>query len=113
MPSSSGSYALRITDGTCSITSSCIDVLISTAETKQPDQIRIFPNPTNGLLFIQNAVPNTRLRITDVMGRSVLDRILDSGSPAIDLATYESGVYLILLLDENGMTIAERKIVLD
>ncbi|MGC4057996.1 MAG: T9SS type A sorting domain-containing protein [Chitinophagaceae bacterium] len=69
-----GDYAVIVTKGACTDTLDCVSVsVLGIAENKQSPQISIFPNPSSGILHIQN----TRLQgdvtavVTDLTGRHI------------------------------------------
>lgn len=60
--------------------------------------LKIYPNPSNGQLFIQfenNKVSSFRLQVLDPAGRTQLDKKYNGGSEAIDLSQLAPGLYFI------------------
>lgn len=79
-----------------------------------PDQFTVFPNPTNGLLYINSLDEGSGLvlNIYDIGGQLMYsERIskLGSGDYAVDLSQYIKGVYFIELTD--GVRSGVRKVV--
>ena len=70
-----------------------------------------FPNPTRGALTVALALPEPgRLRLVDVLGRTVLDELLGAGTREVRLDTRRlaSGVYAVVL--EAGTSRASRTV---
>ncbi len=63
--------------------------------------IRIYPNPTGGILTI--SYPNTikihKVEIFDIYGRKLMDA---SNSQRINLSRYPKGIYIVRIEDEKG-----------
>jgi hypothetical protein len=72
--------------------------LSSTSDATLTSGISVFPNPTEGLLTIEqndaSATPIT-IQVLDVLGRIVLTQLLDSKTTNLDLKALESGTYFI------------------
>lgn len=68
------------------------------------DQIRIFPNPTLGKVYIESPV-NLSIEVKDVAGRTVLSA---KDTREIDLSKYADGVYLLILRDKEEMVRQQR-----
>ena len=68
--------------------------------------VRIYPNPTNGLLTIESPRPIHTIQMVNTVGQV----ILTSGPKSnIDISNLKSGVYIVLLKIENQ--IIQRKIL--
>jgi hypothetical protein len=72
--------------------------------------LKVFPNPSDGLVNISGIIPGTILTITDLQGKVLIEKIADSDNTEFDLTDYQSGVYFIKI-SQNGTNIF-RKIVL-
>jgi hypothetical protein len=82
-------------DGTFAY-SNIVSVLV-----QRDDDLRIFPNPTTGPVWLQGEVQGERTaRVTDLSGRLVLEKNMTE-SALIDLFGQPSGVYLIEIQTEN------------
>jgi hypothetical protein len=72
--------------------------------------VKVFPNPSDGLVNISGIIPGTVLTVTDLQGKVLMEKIADSENTEFDLTDYQSGVYFIKI-SQNGTNIF-RKIVL-
>jgi hypothetical protein len=68
--------------------------------------IRIFPNPTHQYVNIEAPV-KVDVMIRDLQGRTVLNQ---KDAKQIDLGQIADGVYMMLILDENGKLIQTEKL---
>ena len=62
-------------------------------------QINIWPNPTNGILYVRTAEP-VRLTLYDSMGRTIMQSNYAAGTARIDMRHLPQGLYVIV--DNNG-----------
>ena len=71
---------------------------------KGQEDIRIYPNPTNGMIYIQTAT-NTP---TDFRLYSVEGRLLKNGSSTeVDLSGYAKGVYFLKVNESTFKVVRE------
>jgi hypothetical protein len=73
------------------------------------DAFNVYPNPNQGQFTIDIqliAETDARLRIHDILGRTVLEQNLQGQSfqVAIDAKTWTSGAYFVQLISANGQT---------
>jgi hypothetical protein len=113
---SSGIYQLQVTDANgCISTISDLNIqnIVNTNEPKWAQNLQIAPNPTDRwltILLFENNIGSLQAKIMDVQGR-VLYQALESdiNKLEIDLNGFPSGMYWLVLSQENG--IVARKIV--
>jgi hypothetical protein len=90
-----GAYALIITSGGCSDTSSCYTVVgIGTSPVAKPRVLEVRPNPAGEFFSVLGATG--RVVVTDLVGHVVAELPDHEG----DLSGWRAGVYL--LRDESG-----------
>jgi hypothetical protein len=65
-------------------------------------QITVFPNPSTGVLFINNLPANSKLEIENVFGEQVYSAKEVSSNARIDLTHVCNGVYFIRISNERG-----------
>lgn len=71
--------------------------------------INVFPNPSNGDLYITNA-ENSTIQIIDMLGKVVYSSSLVTNNEQLDLSNLSNGSYLARITNENN--VATRNIVL-
>ncbi|MCB9241154.1 MAG: T9SS type A sorting domain-containing protein [Flavobacteriales bacterium] len=76
----------------------------STSRPLTMEEVRLFPNPTSGMVFIQTTMQLNGITVYDMEGRLVLhqDQLYEH-QPGIDATTWRDGVYLIMLTTEKGL----------
>jgi len=75
--------------------------VVSIEETKHNIEVNILPNPSNGIFnlnFVSGTFDNYEVKVYDFCGKLLLEKTFDnqnSGSQAIDLTNYKTGMYII------------------
>ena len=64
----------------------------------------IYPNPTSGDLHI-NATAMKHISIINAMGQVVYNQDVNADEMVIDMAKFESGVYMVSIITENGTSV--------
>ncbi len=90
-----GSYAVIVTDGTCSDTSSCVTLSDLGLENTDLRLVSIAPNPTKGQLSI-TAIENIQVRLTNLVGETINTFDLQAGENKIDISALPSGIYMLV-----------------
>ena len=93
---SSGSYAVEVTQNNCTDTSDCQTVTIIGLQENKTNAIHILPNPTTGILTIEGA--EGIASIYDIYGRLVLT----TNTNILDISKAATGIYFVRVLDEQG-----------
>ncbi len=76
------------------------------------DKINIYPNPTKGIIQIEN-VANSNINIIDVLGNVVAYKENLSGMICFDLSKMAKGMYLVRIVSEEGEGAMIRKVVVE
>ncbi len=109
----SGSYAVIVTDSLgCTNTSSCYWVtFVGIDDVDKMKDIRLFPNPTSGVIHVQNVPENAQIEIFNLQGQKTNGSIQQSTSNnwVIDLTDQPIGSYVMRITDQAGNT-STRKI---
>ena len=102
----SGTYAVIVTDGACSDTSTCFTIDYSGISTINAVEFSIVPNPTAGIVNIELAttISNAMITITALNGQVIETFTTSSTSTSRDLSYLNDGMYLITVATENGNT---------
>ncbi|UKN02623.1 T9SS type A sorting domain-containing protein [Paracrocinitomix mangrovi] len=101
---STGNFAVEVTANGCVDTSSCYALTLSFDE-YELGGLNIYPNPNNGSFAIDLTAfnQNQLLTITDMKGATIYTETVSSGTVAQYNLNLESGVYLINLMDAEGI----------
>jgi hypothetical protein len=94
-PTTSGSYAVEITNQGCVTTGNCVTVNLSTAGIREETSVttRIFPNPTQGIIAIETA-GLMQYAVFAVNGQKITHGIVDTFG-TVDLSMFEQGIYFL------------------
>ena len=104
-----GSYAVIVDDGNCVGTSICYAVIGVDAEAIKETAVNIYPNPTNGIVFVQGEGIE-KIVVTDVNGRVIKQVDTSQQQVTLDLTGNVQGIYFVNIETKNGRII--RKILL-
>ena len=78
-------------------------IIIITDLAENSGDIQVYPNPTNGLLNIEGQ-GTMHISISNLLGQT-LQETKAEGNTTLDMSRFESGMYLIRIETENGVTI--------
>ncbi|GAB4378078.1 MAG: hypothetical protein Kow0075_07560 [Salibacteraceae bacterium] len=71
--------------------------------------IAVYPNPSAGVVTVQGATPNTTVSVFDLRGRLVYSQTLVGNT--VDLSNLETGIYTLVLNQEEGQHTVRLNIV--
>ena len=77
-------------------------------------EISVYPNPTNDLLKIEVKSHGNELLsfgLFDIKGSKMVLKKMQSNSEEIDMSSYSSGIYMLNVLNHNGLHIKVCKII--
>ena len=65
------------------------------------NNVLVYPNPTSGMVNIK-AEAIQQISVVNMMGQVVMLQSVDTNEVMIDMSTFQSGVYLVNIITENG-----------
>lgn len=96
-----GNYAVVVTNNSCTDTSACENVVIVGIDVVKNQNIQVYPNPaTSEINFILKQ--KSELKIIDALGRLVFIDTFDVGAQKIIIADFENGIYYISINDGDN-----------
>jgi len=104
-PTSTGSYAVEITQNACVDTSACYIVTISIIiENNLSDRLSVYPNPTTGELVIDlgRNYKEITVEMSNLTGQIVSTRNFESSAILKLAMPTDSGLYLLTIFDGEG-----------
>ncbi|MFR9166501.1 MAG: T9SS type A sorting domain-containing protein [Dysgonomonas sp.] len=75
---------------------------------EKAEKIRIYPNPFIDYIYVEGASGNTDVKITDISGKTVLDKSADSNQ--IDVSSLSPGIYIVSVKTADGDTYIQKMI---
>jgi len=84
------------------ITDAGLDCTTAGIDAQSNNTVNLYPNPTNGVLYIDTKNALLNIAVHDVLGKEVL-RI--SGAQSIDMGSLAAGAYLLKLYDGKNLSI--------
>ncbi|PQV49014.1 putative secreted protein (Por secretion system target) [Jejuia pallidilutea] len=77
--------------------------VLSTKEAILENGFNIYPNPTEGMVYIKNKQSiNATILIYDVRGSNLFNKIIDTSEIQIDVSSLSKGIYLLKIQAENN-----------
>ncbi|MEI6900493.1 MAG: aryl-sulfate sulfotransferase, partial [Bacteroidota bacterium] len=107
LPAQGGSYQVKVTLSGCSSLLSDPFLFTGIAETF-PGVIRVFPNPTKGIIWIngsENNFSNYKVEIYNLTGNRIFE---ETNSGRIDLSCFSEGIYMINIVLADGIIITKK-----
>lgn len=102
-PASNGSYAVVITAGGCSDTSVCTTINNVGFGALINLESRIFPNPTSGIVNIDNSYNDIRaIKLTNSIGQELGTFNEPEEKIQLNLESLMSGLYYLILINDEG-----------
>lgn len=95
-PTTSGNYAVEVSNGSCTELSACVNFSFLTSEEFQPHEIKVYPNPVTSFIKIDNTT-NTEIDITinSISGKVIQKTNSRKAQVEIKLDSTASGVYFV------------------
>ncbi len=96
---SSGLYALQITENGCIGRSACYNI-ISTGIAKAAIKydVSVYPNPTSGLVTIDlHGIVSGKIVVKDIVGRVLISQEIQAQQMAVDLSIFANGMFFVTI----------------
>ena len=80
-------------------------------------EISLFPNPSDGLVFISYAsyISNLIIKVHDITGKLITAELysvsIDDTNVILDFSNLQDGLYFILTSDQEGLQLTKRLIL--
>ena len=109
-------WVMRLNPNGCFDDEVCGDISTSTSETLTPTtKLKIFPNPTSGFFNLDlDQVVKSEIEgilILDGTGKVIFEEYYNPNTEMIDVSYLETGLYIVRLYLENGMTYSKKLIL--
>jgi hypothetical protein len=90
-----------------------IEQSVGMAQASASSSFTLFPNPTTGEVMIQvpRPVSNGSITVTDAMGRTVLQVLMNGNTHHLDMGALPRGFYVVAVQDAEG--VSQQQVVLE
>jgi hypothetical protein len=75
---------------------------ISVPEETWENQILVYPNPSENVVYVLNLPENARITVLNAVGQSLLIAQVSASQIQLDLSDYQRGIYF-LVVEANGV----------
>lgn len=103
-----GQYTLTVKNGEGCISKnySWVNEIVTGLESQQTG-VRVFPNPVNGKLKIENLPVGrpVKLSLSDIVGQKIFEAALETSESEIDCSFYPAGVYMLNVKINDRVTV--------
>ena len=99
-PTANGDYYVQITKGTCVVSSVC-ETTLGNSNFEINSGLSIYPNPSKGIFNI-SIQEDANVTVNDILGKVIYTKKVKAGNNTIDISNYQSGMYLLNIINENG-----------
>ncbi|MDB2494003.1 M28 family peptidase [Flavobacteriaceae bacterium] len=95
-PTTSGSYAVEVTVGSCTELSACVDFTSLGTDTFKSNTINIYPNPTSSILTIEHSLNDDLMfELFSIEGKKVLQKVLTEKRSKLNMSQLSKGTYFV------------------
>jgi hypothetical protein len=110
VPTQNGTYALILTNGNCTDTSSCYPYNEVGVEEHTKQSLHFYPNPASHRLTIVTHGPlPSRMQIVDIFGRLI--NSIEVENSVVNLPPLNGGVYLLRWVYRDGTIQVDRVVI--
>ncbi|CAI8293645.1 MAG: Uncharacterised protein [Flavobacteriaceae bacterium] len=74
------------------------------------ENLKIFPNPSNGVFTIKTTLTNSSYKIHNLIGQTIKSGFINNGENSIDIRNSIDGIYFITIESKNGEKIGYKLI---
>ena len=67
----------------------------------EEDNVKIYPNPAQGYVILQDIAPNAHIEMYDVLGKKVLTQKAGESRVKIDISTLNKGIYFFQVMNTD------------
>lgn len=103
-PTQNGNYAVKIRDGVCVDTSSCVSVTkVGIDNLDNTSLLKVYPNPARNTIFITNSGKKTTVSILTISGKVIEVIQAQNGVQQYDISKLSAGLYLIKYTSNDNL----------
>ncbi|MCC6701729.1 MAG: T9SS type A sorting domain-containing protein [Fluviicola sp.] len=96
-----GTYAVIVTDGSCSDTSACVTITTVGLTNLESSNLVVYPNPSTGIFVLEGLAIGSILEVTNPMGQLIFTTTATDFKTPIDLSNESNGIYFVKMNNYN------------
>jgi hypothetical protein len=96
-----GSYAVIVTNGSCSDTSTCVTITTVGLTNLESSNLVVYPNPSTGIFVLEGLAIGSILEVTNPMGQLIFTTTTTDFKTLIDLSNESNGIYFVKMNNYN------------
>jgi len=102
-PVVNGDYAVQITNGSCSTTSNCTNVvMLNLDDLSNTLNIKVYPNPTNSILYLKKeSIKEFKLKLRNQFGQLLISQFFSESVKEINLSYLPAGLYYLSITNNE------------
>ncbi len=98
-----GNYAVIVTEGSCSATSSCVNVIVTGIKgSVSTVKMAVYPNPGTGVYTVSTNAKIERMTVMNAQGKVIYQSLDNANNVSVDITEQASGIYLFTITTANG-----------
>jgi hypothetical protein len=107
-----GSYAVMVTQDSCSAMSECYEITtVGVAELQSSNNVKVYPNPNSGRFYIQSDYAGT-YNIMNGMGQLIRVVRLNAGiNQELELGTITTGIYYLIGAEAENKQVVKKIVI--
>lgn len=105
-PAVDGSYAVIVNKNGCIATSTCQNVVLASDDFQLNNQIKLYPNPSNGIFNLELGTPFNSVitTVTNISGQVIMERNNDNITNLELNLNAPNGIYFVSVVVDNAFT---------
>ena len=97
-PTTSGSYAVEVSVGSCTELSACVDFIFLGTEAFKSNSINIYPNSVSSTLIIEHSLnEDLMFELFSIQGKKILQNVLTEKRSKLNISQFPKGTYFVRL----------------
>lgn len=97
-PTTSGSYAVEVSVGSCTELSACVDFMLLGTEAFKSNSINIYPNSVSSILIIEHSLnEDLMFELFSIQGKKILQNVLTEKRSKLNISQFPKGTYFVRL----------------
>ena len=103
---SNGNYKVRVSNGTCNDTSTCVSVTtVGVEQFVANANVGIYPNPNSGSFVVTTTEHAKAIVVSDMLGNELLSVTPANYTTTINLSTQANGIYFVKIITDNAQIV--------